>query len=350
MLLLQLRSDPANFAPDPNAPRRQSTLGGSTEEVDPDLKGQYIDEWLAGFEYDLGHNLGVGAKFTRRDLGRVIEDFLIPEQGEYFIANPGSGIGTEMGFYDFVHTASAPKAKRTSTAFEVNARKRFSNNWQFLASAVFSQLEGNYDGTFQASTGQLDPNINSAFDYADFLVNADGKLSNDRKVQLKFDGSYEFSGGALTGLNVGASTHWYDGLPLNAYGYSFAYSNWEYYLAPRGSVGRGPADWEMDLNLSYPIRFGGNKRLSLVADVFNLFNRQSITQFDERYNLIEDGSCAGIPEDLCNGDGGIVTTGNNLTPAGTINPRATATNPDYLVKGLGFTGQRSIRLGVRFLF
>ena len=344
-------ADASNFAQDPSAPRRQSLLGGSTEPVDPNLKGQYIDEWLAGFEYDLGRNFVVGSKYTHRDLGRVIEDFLVPSEGEYFIANPGSGIGTELAFYDLEHTAPAPKAKRTINSFEVNARKRFSDNWQFLASAVFSKLEGNYDGTFQVSTGQLDPNINSAFDYADFLVNTQGRLSNDRKVQVKFDGSYEFSKGALTGLNIGASTHWYSGLPLNAYGYSLAYQNWEYYLVPRGSAGRGPSDWDADLNISYPIRFGGERRLSLVADIFNLFDRQAINQLDERYNLIEDGECAGIPDGLCNGDGGLITTGNTLTPAGTIsNPRATATNPDYLKKGIGFTGQRSIRLGVRFYF
>src|SRR6185436_4885539 len=133
----------------------------------------------------------------------VIEDFLIPSEGNYRIANPGTGIGSEMGFYDFEHTAPAPKAKRTNDSFELNARKRFSNNWQFLASAVFSKLEGNYDGTYQVSTGQLDPNINSAFDYADFLVNADGKLSNDRNVQLKFFGNYQFAKGAVNGLSVG---------------------------------------------------------------------------------------------------------------------------------------------------
>ena len=45
-------------------------------------------------------------------------------------------------------------------------------------------------------------------------------------------------------------------MPLNAYGYSSAYENWEYYLAPRGSVGRGPSDWEADLQaqLSDPAR------------------------------------------------------------------------------------------------
>ena len=44
-----------------------------------------------------------------------------------------------------------------------------------------------------------------------------------------------------------------------------------------------------------------------------------------------------------------MTTGNNLIPAGSVT-RAMATNPDFLTKGTNFTGQRSIRLGVRFTF
>ncbi len=162
---------------------------------------------------------------------------------------------------------TAPKAKRESTAFELTASKRFSNNWQFIASAVFSKLEGNYDGTFQASTGQLDPNINSAFDYADFLVNADGKLSNDRNVQLKFDGSYEFSSGrddrperrAVVPLALGHAAQ-----RLRV----FARVP-ELGVLPRDHAVRWVADrsdWETDLHLSYPIRFGGEKRLSVIAD------------------------------------------------------------------------------------
>jgi hypothetical protein len=348
-----LSPDPNNILPDDSV-RPHSLLGG-LEPVDPDLKGQYLDEFLVGYEYEIRPNIVVGAKFIRRDLGRTIEDFLIPSEGNYFIANPGEGIGNEMAFYDGVHTAPAPKAKRTSTAFELTAQKRLSNNWQFLASMVFSQLEGNYDGTFQVSTGQLDPNINSAFDYADFLVNAEGDLSNDRAVQIKLDGSYEFSQGAASGLNIGVSTYWFSGYRLNAYGYSFAYQNWEYYLVPRGSLGTGPSDWEANVQVSYPVRLG-NYRLNLIADVFNIFNRQAINQFDERYNLVSDGDCGGIPSAICNGDGGIATIGDSLTPAGSLsNPRQTATNPDFLKTGpdsslRGFTGQRSIRVGVRFLW
>ena len=84
-------------------------------------------------------------------------------------------------------------------------------------------------------------------------MNADGKLSNDRNVQLKFDGSYEFSRGAVTGLNFGArrrtGTRARRSTPMAI---RSAYSNWEYYLVPRGSVGRGPSDWETDLHVSLP--------------------------------------------------------------------------------------------------
>src|SRR5439155_26402448 len=249
--------------------------------------------------------------------------------GEYFVANPAEGtLGQSLGFYDGSSVAS-PAARRTNKSVELTARKRFTGNWQMLASYVWSKLEGNYDGVFQNSTGQLDPNINSAFDYADFLINADGRLTNDRRHQLKFDGSYEF-GGAARGLNVGVSTHWLSGLPLTAYGYSFAYSNWEYYLTPRGSLGTGPTNWEADLHVGYPVRFGSNGSVNLIADVFNLFNRQAISVLDQRYNL-QTEPCAGIPDAICNGDGGLLHNGASLTPVAQLaNPRATATNPDFL--------------------
>jgi hypothetical protein len=339
----------SNTLPDPTA--RRSTLLGGPEPVDPNLKGQFLNEWIGGYEQEVAPNFSLGVKATYRTLGRVIEDFLVPSEGNYFIANPGEGtLGQTLAFYDQVHTAPSPKAERKELAFELTARKRFSNNWQFLASYVWEKLEGNYDGTFQNSTGQLDPNINSAFDYADFLVNSSGRLSADRQNQLKFDGSYQFKG-ALDGLNVGLSTYWFSGLPLTAYGYSLAYQNWEYYLTPRGALGRGPSNWEANLHADYPIKLGPKARLNVVADVFNILNRQSPIQLDQRYNLIADGQCGGIPDALCNGDGGLATQGNSLTPVGQLsNPTQTATNPDFLKRSVLFTLPRSIRLGLRLTF
>jgi hypothetical protein len=323
--------------------------------VDPNLKGQYIDELLGGYEYEIAPNLAIGIKGTYRKLGRVIEDMLaVPITGDYIITNPASGIGRESGFYDFEHTAVVPKAKRTYKGVELSANKRFSNNYQFVASYLWSRLEGNYDGTFQVSTGQLDPNINSAYDYADFLVNNSGRLSNDRTHQLKFYGSYQFpSGSMIGGLGVGVAAHYASGTPLTATGYSQAYQNWEYYLTKRGVLGRGPADYEMDLHVDYPIKFSGAGRVSVIADIFNVLDRQSKTALDIRYNRAQDAACTGFvattAADPCNGDGGIATVPNTLNPIGTVN-LAAAPNPDFLKAGTNFTGPRTFRLGARFTF
>jgi hypothetical protein len=339
----------ANWQPDTRI-RAFSLLGGK-EPVEPKLRGQYIDEIVLGYEREIRPNTTLGVKVLHRNLGNVIEDFLVISEGNYFIANPGGGtLGKTLAFYDYTE-APAPKAERKHTSVELSMRKRFSDNWQFLASYVWQKLEGNYDGTFQNSTGQLDPNINSAFDYGDFLVNAYGPLTNERKHQVKLDGSYTFSG-ALDGLTLGGSFRTFSGYPQNAYGYSFLYANWEYFLAPRGSLGNAPVEWEGDFHFGYPIKIGGRARANILLDVFNLFNRQAITAYDERYNLAVHGHCGGIPAARCNGDNGLQHAPNSATTpvAQLANVRSTAPNPDFLKAGVAFTGQASARLGVRFTF
>lgn len=348
-----------NLTPDPAAPAFSATkapfriLGSFITPVDPNLKGQYIDEYLAGYDYEIAPNLAIGIKGTYRNLGRVIEDMLIdPASGDYFIANPGEGLGSTTGFLESGEKVPAPKPSRKYKGVELHANKRFSNNYQFYASYVWSRLSGNYDGTFQASTGQLDPNINSAYDYADFEVNnsGGGRLSNDRTHQLKFYGSYTLPSGFAKGLTAGLGAHWQSGTPLTAQGFAGSYRNYEYYLTPRGALGRGPSDYEADLHFDYPIPVA-SQRATIILDVFNLFNRQAITTLDQRYNLSSDPLCSGIPSNLCNGDGGLLNKPGTTQPLGQLaNPRATATNPDFLKAGTGFSGQRSVRLGARWSF
>ena len=347
-----------NFSPDPanRAPLAEdvtgfrSTLLGGATPVDPNLKGQYVDEILVGYEREVASDFTLGIQYTYRDLGRVIEDFLVDaENGVYAISNPGQGLGRTIFFYDYEPVAGS-EATRTYTGVELNARKRYSNGWQLYASYLWSELEGNYDGVFQASTGQLDPNINSAFDYADFFINADGKLSNDRTHSVKLNTSYTVLDGTLEGLNLGLSTYWQSGTPLTAYGYSFGYSNWEYYLTPRGALGRNPADYEASIHIGYPIKMEG-RELELLLDVFNVLDRQAITNLDQRYNLDSQPFCAGIPAALCGAGGSLQHDGASLRPVAQLpNPRATATNPDFLRKGVAFTAPRSIRFGARLRF
>jgi hypothetical protein len=338
-----------DIAPDPAAGARSTLFGGSTEPVDPALGGQYLDEALLGYEFELRPNLALGTQVIHRALGRVIEDFLILESGGYFIANPGEGLGRRATFMDGSSVA-LDTPKRDFWGLEIHARRRYANGWQLYANYLWSKLEGNYEGVFQASNGQLDPNLSTAFDYADFQINADGPLMLDRRHALSLAASYTVASGPLRDLNFGLTTYWRSGTPQTARGFSFAYANWEYSLTPRGALGRGPADYEADLHLAYPWRFG-EREVEVLVDVFNALNRQAPTELDQRYNLPSQGPCAGIPKGACNGDGGLLHAAATLGPVDQLDdPRATAPNPSFLSAGTSFTDRRSVRLGLRFRF
>ena len=307
-------------------------VGKESTPVDPNIKGQYIEELVVGGELEVAKDIVLGAKYIWRDLGRVIEDSLASD-GSYYLGNPGEGLLSQMYDETYTYLYDAPKPKRTFEGVELVMRKRFSNNWQMTASYLWSKLEGNYDGTFQASTGQLDPNLNSAFDYAEFSFLNSGKLSFDRTHQFKADAAYQFD----FGLNVGLTGYFMSGTPVTAYGYDVNYRNWEYYLSERGAYGRTDDEYEMALHLGYPVKLGGME-LNLLVDVFNLLDRQGETGRDQRFNLDQT-------IDVIDYDTGEFRP---LQPGGTV-CEGSGCNPNFN-KSNTFQDPRSIRVGVRLSF
>ncbi|MDH3744400.1 MAG: TonB-dependent receptor [Acidobacteriota bacterium] len=329
---------PNDVANDPTV-RNSRFLGGGISRVDPGVSGQYLDEIVFGGEWEVKKSWSVGVKYINRDLKDVIEDALAAD-GDYFIGNPGQGLmagtydlGYAFGYNDTLHQLNKPS--RTYEAVEFTTSKRLTNNFQFLASALWSELKGDYDGTFQLSTGQLDPNLNSAFDYFDFSVNNTGLLSNDREWQLKFDGIYQFN----NGLNGGLSAFYRTGTPVTAMGYSEAYSNWEFYLSERGAFGRVDDAYEMDLHLGYPLAIGGEGReIHFLVDIFNLLDAQTETLREVRYTPPrEDYEVIGLTTGVINPP---------VTPGSADRPATSAA----FNTGRAWTNPRRVRLGVRFSF
>jgi outer membrane receptor protein involved in Fe transport len=311
------------------------TVGGSTEPVDPNLKGQYISEYVLGAEHEVVKDWIFGAKYIHRSLERVVEDSLSADTN-YYIGNPGEGLLQSSLDQSYTYTYTQPKPKRVFNGVEISVRKRYTNNWQMVASYLYSKLEGNYDGTFQASTGQLDPNINSAFDYAEFQIHNSGLLTNDRPHQFRVSGSYTFN----FGLDVGLSAYWRSGVPITAMGYNELYRNYELYLSNRGEFGRTNNEYEADLHLGYPLKLGGVE-LNFLVDVFNLLNRQGETNRNMNFDTYEAIS-------VINYDTGAVeppvTKGqkcSDLVSSG-CNPGFNTTNT--------WQSPRQIRLGVRLTF
>jgi hypothetical protein len=319
---------PTSVTPDPaaelDADTSSAILGGFTEPSDPNLKNQYLTEYLVGAERELMPNVSVGIKGIYRSYGRVIEDFLCADDGTYCIGNPGEGIMKKVFTLDYSTEITAPKPKRTYKGIQLDATKALSNNWQGMASYVYSRLEGNYDGEYAPFTNAgADPNISAAYDYYDFFTNGSnlnvitnhGPLSNDRRHQFKASGTYN----TPWKLSVGVAAYWRSGSPLTRYGYSDAYRRYEFFLTSRGAEGRTPSNYDADVHLGYPLAIHSS-HLNILLDVFNLLNTQRAVLLDQRYSFQESD-----------------------------NVLAKSANPGYL-KPIVRTPALSARLGLRWTF
>jgi hypothetical protein len=295
---------PTSTTPDPSAEKDFDTpsaiLGGFTEPSDPDIRNQYITEYIVGGEREVAPNLAVGVKGIYRNYGQVVEDFLCADDGTYCIGNPGEGIMKEIFTLDYSQTFPAPKPKRTFKGVQLDATRRFAGNWQAMASYLFSKLDGNYDGEYAPFTNiGADPNISAAYDYYDFFTNGKdltkitnrGPLSNDRRHQLKFSGVYS----TPFKLSVGWSAYWRSGTPLTRYGYSDAYNRYEFFLTRRGAEGRAPSTYDADLHLGYPIELAGKAKLNVLVDVFSLLNAQRPVLLDQRWGFQESDNDSATP-------------------------------------------------------
>jgi hypothetical protein len=289
--------------PDPAAEaavgQTSAIFGGNVEPADPNLHNQYLNEYLLGYEREVLPDVAVNVQGIYRNYGQVVEDFLCRTDGTYCIGNPGQGIMQRIFTLDYSQTFPAPKPRRVYKGIELDVTKRFSHNWQALASYVYSKLDGNYDGTYAPFTNVgADPNISAAYDYYDFFTNGSnlnritdtGPLSNDRRHQLKLSGIYitPFK------LSVGLSSYYRSGTPLTAYGYSDIYARYEFFLTDRGALGRTPSDYAVDLHLGYPLPVGP-VTLNLLFDVFNVFNTQRPVLLDERWDFKEADNASPTP-------------------------------------------------------
>ncbi|HEY2746381.1 MAG TPA: carboxypeptidase regulatory-like domain-containing protein [Polyangia bacterium] len=343
--------------------------GGSFGLVAPSLKGMYSEEVTAGVQLDVGLDMVLGASYIHRDLGRVIED-VSPDGGvDYIVANPGDGIDQgavhdlenkiarlpadpascngqggpgcpranaqqQLALYKDLSQGFA-KPKRNYDALVLTAQKRLSHNFIVLASYTYSRTIGNYPGLFQASNGQLDPNISTQYDLRELLVNRDGPLPNDRPHNLKLQGSYFVPLGRST-LVFGAAFNAFSGSPIEVLGAHPTYGRLETYVLPRGSGGRTPFVTQLDLHLAYKRQLSSLFALEASWDVFNVLDQQAVTAVDNEYTT---SSVKPIP----NG------TVGDLAGLKTLAGGAPILNPNY-GRATAYQAPLSMRFGLRLSF
>jgi outer membrane receptor protein involved in Fe transport len=286
-----------------------TNLGSDATPPDPGLKPQSIGEYSVGIEYEVAKDLALGARGIYRHMRNVIEDGSFDDGDTYFIFNPGRN---EPGTTEANACAGDPasgriprcfgRAQRFYRGLEFTATKRFTNNWQFIASYVYSSLTGNYEGLFRNDNGQSDPNITSLFDLQSLLDNTYGRLPNDRPNQFKFNGSYR----TPFKLMISGNFYMQSGTPFNQLIPHPVYGNNEGFAVTRGTAivpavtvtqpgfpnvvqgigsSRTPTTTNLDLGFYYPIKVGEGKELRLTGDWFNVFNSQRAVTLDQTFSI-----------------------------------------------------------------
>jgi len=257
------------------------------------VKNQYTDELVAGLEYEWKPDLTVGFRAVFRELGRVIEDvgYIDPDGGiSYIIMNPGDQWPSSI----MDRWASAvpdyerfPKPIRNYQGYTFTLNKRFADNWFLNANYTLSFLRGNYEGGSGGySLAGLNPGASSAYDIPEHILNMNryGWLPQDRRHQLKVQGSYRFDFGLILGANLTLqSGRPFDkrmGYPRQEAGYGTVL------VEPRGSD-RLPGTWQLDLHAEYNWKLW-KANLAFFADVFNVTNRQTATAKYQTYYVTPD--------------------------------------------------------------
>jgi len=212
------------------------------------------------------------------------------EAKTFFFGNPGEGIAKDF-----------PKAQRKYDGATVYFTKMFSDGWVGQASYTLSFLRGNYGGLFRGDDLQLDPHQNSDFDLRSLFTNRYGPLPGDNRHFIKLFGAKEVQLGKFGIATPGLSFRAYSGGPTNYLGAHPIYGVDQVYILPAGDGERLPWVYSADLRLAYGYNFTKDRGITFTVDIFNLFNFQSATAYDQRYtatpvNPITEGGLANLTD------------------------------------------------------
>ncbi len=274
----------------------------SRDFYDPNLKNPYTDTLHVGFDQQLGSNfaLAVTGIFKRDrdiletvDVGRPFSAYnpinvVNPITGEpiTIYALDRSFLGVQRVLM-LTNPTDPVRLKRNYQGVEILAHRRLSDGWGFQASLNLGRSRGNIGNSFGASVGgsnlYLSPNS---------LINIDGPLDLDTPMQLKLLGTYVAPAGiVLSGYYTGISGFAIrppGSFPTDILGsYTLRYTRRdspqivvepfvELAGVPRGTH-RIDFRHKVALRAEKQFPMPGSNALSLVADVFNLLNINTVT-------------------------------------------------------------------------
>ncbi|MDR6937834.1 TonB-dependent receptor [Luteibacter sp. 3190] len=304
-------------------PRDPKTAAGTN------IKSQYQDEFILGFDAALTDKWTYGAKATVRKLRNAIDDVgdagaieakmirqgIDPDtigdiQGSYLF-NPGRANtflvpNTNGGYYsvdmnneDF----GFPHSKRNYYGLELYLDHAWDGKYQVRFDYVYSKSYGNSEGQVRSDIRQDTVSATVDWDYAEVMQYANGELANSRKHQFKVYGSYQIAPEWLASANILISS----GAPKSCLGFygpdqtnpNLGYGSFYHWCegtpSPPGKAGHNPWTYIATGSIEYRPTWADSK-LGFNVTVFNIFNQRKATQiYPIRGSTDEPNARYGVP-------------------------------------------------------
>jgi len=302
----------------------------------PRIETPYTDEIQLQFKQDLGNNMMVELNLIDRETADILEDYgslyYDPSQYGGDLNDPGSfflgpqffgfpSLGDIPTNLNFIIGTLPPEAYRDWQGLELVFRKRYSDNWQLLASYNYADAEGNTNS---------DSNADGAGDVIFLDPRAPGRTGIQPGLVehlFKVHGSYNWD----NGFEVGASYRWNSGVTLNRSGTQAFSRNLpdrvDVDFASNGWDGGGFNDtWIADDAIGFIEGSSYGTLDTRVSYLWQINDRIEADFFFDIFNTLDDQQVIRV-QDLVNGDGDF----------------------DYL-EGIDFVQPRRYFLGARLRF
>jgi hypothetical protein len=311
--------------------------------IDPGVEQMRMQEAVVGVEREIAPNLSVSARYVHKQLDQALEDIGTIDAGQnelYTVGNPGYGWAATFYPQGGTDPIPVPKAKRDYDAVELALNRRLSDHWSARASYTWSRLWGNYSGLAQSDEdGRVSPNVGRNFDYPMMSFDENGEpvygvLATDQPHQFKAQVLFDFAFGTSVGLNwFGAS-----GIPRTREAAFIPGNQFPVMYLGRDSDGRLPFFSQLDVYAQQEFRLGSKTRLTLSANVINLLNQGTATNYFQ--TELFTGQAVKVAEtDFYNG----------IDTQALIAQQKLVRDARFLMDS-GYQAPRSIRLGVKLGF
>ncbi|HET6588384.1 MAG TPA: TonB-dependent receptor [Oleiagrimonas sp.] len=287
------------------------------------LKPQYQDEFILGFDKKLGSDWVYGAKLTYRTLGTVIDDECDParvktklesmgyDSSKYLWGTPGCRIfnpnltsNIKVNSLDGTTSVIVPMSRadwgdggnqtfpdvqRDYYGLDLYLEHPFDGTWYGRVSYTFARSWGDAEGQVRSDIGQTDVSVTEDWDYWQLMSASRGYLANMRRHQLKAYGAWQLTPELMVSGNVFIRS----GMPESCLGFFGPTPEDGTTRNPGGGYGSdyhwcegepsppggdfNPWTYELDLGVQYRPSFADHK-LALRLDVFNVLDNQEVLQ------------------------------------------------------------------------